>query len=394
MSLWRSLGGTLELELLTADPVGALAAFAQIPLTRVSPDGELILRFQISRRDYPLAAALARRRGERLRILRRRGIYWRVRALAARPVLVVGLLLLLGLTLFLPTRILFFRVEGNVSVPTRQILSAAADSGLFFGVSRRSVRSERIKNRLISAIPQLKWVGVNTQGCVATIRVAEAQQPVPMEPEGTGASSLVASRDGILASLTATRGTPLCQPGQAVTRGQVLISGYTDCGLCVLVQSAQGEAMAYTSRSLTVLTPENQLEKGSNAKIFRRWSLIFGKKRIKLWFGSGIPDRECGRIYEEYPLTLPGGYVLPVCLAVDVYTQSPLEAVPLGRTAAAFRLRRFSRDYLRETMIAGSIQTAAETVSLSGGAYALSGSYSCLESIGVSRQERIGETNE
>ena len=47
----------------------------------------------------------------------------------------------------------------------------------------------------------------------------------------------------------------LCAPGQAVSKGQVLISGYTDCGLCVLSQRAQGEVMAYTGRSFSALMP-------------------------------------------------------------------------------------------------------------------------------------------
>ena len=396
MNPWLSLAGLLELELLTADPSGALDAMtdAGVELTRISQENPLTLRFRIRRKAYSTAAALADRRGERLRILKRKGLYWHLRHLASRPILLAGLALLLTLILLVPNRIFFFRVQGNTSIPTKEILAAAEESGLSFGVRRRSIRSEQIKNALLSAIPELKWAGVNTAGCVATISVAEKPAPTPMEPESSQISSLVASRDGILASLTATCGTPICVPGQAVQKGQVLISGFTDCGLTVLAQRAQGEIMAYTSRVFTAVAPEQQLIKGEGGKIIRRWSLIFGKKRIKLWFGSGISDGECGRMYAEYPLTLPGGFVLPVRLALDAWEQSFCTPQTLPQADAEAQLTAFAENYLRQTMVAGTIQVKRETVALRQSAYVLSGRYSCLESIGVRRPEQIGETNE
>ena len=394
MNLWQSLEGQLDLELLTADPAQALDAFSSIPLRNITTDGKLLLCFQIRRRDRRRAAALAEKRGERLRVLRHRGLFWKFLKLKAHPVLVFGMALLVGLTLWLPTRVFFFRVEGNSTVPTGEILAAAEESGLFFGVSRRSIRSEKIKNNLLSLLPQLKWAGVNTKGCVALIRVAE-KQPQPLrESEASAVSSIVAARDGVLHSLTVTRGTALCAPGQSVSKGQILISGYTDCGLCVLSQAAQGEAVAFTKRSLQALLPEKRLQKGDTEKIIRRWYLIFGKKRIKLWFGSGILDGECGRMYQEYPLTLPGGFVLPLGLTKEDSPQVLLTPESLPQEEAAAELKDFARDYLPTAMVAGTLRTAAETVFLSEDTYTLRGQYSCLESIGRSRQEQIGETNE
>ena len=146
MNLWQSLEGQLDLELLTADPAQALDDFSSIPLRNITTDGKLLLCFQVRRQDHRRAAALAEKRGERLRVLRRRGLFWKFLKLKAHPVLVLGMALLVSLTLWLPTRVFFFRVEGNNSVPAGEILAAAEESGLFFGVSRRSIRSEKIKN--------------------------------------------------------------------------------------------------------------------------------------------------------------------------------------------------------------------------------------------------------
>ena len=396
MKLWTSLTGVIRAELLTADPAGALDAMASagITLRDVTPEGELCLRFSVARPSYAGLSRLTQKRGETLRILSRTGLYWRFRALAGRPVLLAGLALLLCAQILIPTRIFFIQVDGNQRVPARQILAAAESCGLRFGANRRALRSEAVKNSLLSAIPELKWAGVNTKGCVAVISVAEKQIAAPRERADTGVSSVIAARDGVLKTLLCTRGTPLCKPGQAVTKGQVLISGYTDCGKTVLAQCAQGEIMAYTHRDFQVYAPKSSLQKAEETKIIRRWSLILGKKRIKLWFGSGILGMECGRMYREYPLTLPGGFVLPVRVAVDCYEACDLSEKYLSEETAYTQMQHFVRTYLPGTMTAGTILDASETFAPEEGAYVLSGSYSCLESIGRSRREETGETNE
>ena len=162
MKLWTSLTGLIQAELLTADPAGALRAIADagIALRDVTPEGELCLRFSVARPSYGRLLRLTRRRGETLTILGRTGLYWRFRALAGRPVLLAGLALLLCAQILIPTRIFFVRVSGNQRVPARQILAAAESCGLRFGAYRRALRSEAIKNSLLSAIPELKWAGV------------------------------------------------------------------------------------------------------------------------------------------------------------------------------------------------------------------------------------------
>ena len=215
MKLWTSLTGLIQAELLTADPAGALCAIADagIALRDVTPEGELCLRFSVARPSYGRLLRLTQKRGETLRILSRTGLYWRFRALTGRPVLLAGLALLLCAQILIPTRIFFVRVSGNQRVPTRQILAAAESYGLRFGANRRALRSEAIKNSLLSAIPELKWAGVNTRGCVAVISVAEKQPAVPAEPTQNGVASVIAARDGVIKSLLCTRGTPLVKPG-------------------------------------------------------------------------------------------------------------------------------------------------------------------------------------
>ena len=175
MDFWNSLGGIVMVELTSADPVGALQTISEngIVLQHVEFIRDLTLRCDIRRRDYRKLLRLTKKRGDVLHICGKRGLYWSIKSLLKRPVLVLGICFLLAVILYLPTRVLFVQVEGNETIPSRQVLSAAEDCGINFWSSRRKVRSEKVKNALLGALPELTWAGVNTKGCVAVISVRE-----------------------------------------------------------------------------------------------------------------------------------------------------------------------------------------------------------------------------
>lgn len=389
MDLWQSVMGQVELALTSADPERSLEAIrAQgIDLLDIRPDGELTLTFRIARKEESRLRQLCEKRGEILRLRKRRGLYWTLRGATKRPVLTLGLAGLLAATLYLPSRVLFLQVEGNTTVPSRKILEAAAEAGVRFGASRRQVRSEKLKNALLAAVPELQWAGVNTAGCVATISVREKLPAQPVQ-EST-LSSIVASRDGFVLSATVTRGTGLCAPGQTVKAGQTLISAYTDCGICIRATGAEGEVFAQTHRSLTVIRPLIWQEKGETTAAKRKISLCLGKKRIILWKDSGILGGSCGRMCSSYPLTLPGGFRLPVSLTVETHTDAVL--TPMDAESAGEGLSEFARTYLQAQMVSGTIANYRESVTAADGVIRLTGEYVCTEMIGRVRQEQMGD---
>lgn len=393
MSRRWSVGGMVTLELVSADIPECLRQInaAAIAITNLRTMDELCARFDIHRTDFSAVQKLVTRRGDRLQILRRRGLYWQFQALRRRKLLVMSVLLLaLGVS-FLPSRIFFIEVSGNTQVPTRQILEAAAESGVRFGAARRSVRSEKLKNALLEKIPQLKWAGIQTNGCTAVITVRErtttqlVQNPAP-------ASHIVAARDGVIVSCTATAGTALCSVGQAVQAGQMLISGYTDCGIALRVSRAEGEVLAWTSRALTAQTPAQTLKRVENGKAIEKFSLRIGKKRINFYKGSGICHASCAKMYEAYILTLPGGFTLPVTLIRERIIPATLTDVPVDEERARAQLQQFSSAYLTTQMVGGQITSRREQFDADGETVTLSGVYGCCEQIGRRKQEQIGES--
>lgn len=395
MDLWRSFGGMVRLEYTAADISAGMRAVNRAGITVYQAErvDDLTLRFSVARRDHKLLRRLIRSRGERLVSLRSLGLYWTAKRLLCRPILMAGILLLLGLTLFLPTRVLFVEVEGNASVPANLILSKATEHGVHFWSTRKDLRSEKIKNALIQSIPELQWVGINTVGCRAVISVRERTDAV-LEQEEPVVSSIVADRDGVIQEMTVIQGSPLCRTGQSVKKGQVLISGYWDLGICIQATEAKGEIYAETTRSFSAGIPAQWLKKTEETRVEKKYSLIIGKNRINFDNNSGISGDSCGKMYEEYYLTLPGGFRLPIALAVETWTQYGTVEAVLDEGQAGAQLSAFAEDQLTGHMIAGRINARFESITCLDGLFYLTGKYACYEMIGRTRPEEILQNNE
>ena len=388
MDLYRSLSGVLDIKIVCANPAETITFLQRhgIELRQVVLSDELTIQCRINRRQERVIREICETKGLGLHVIGKTGIYWKLRQLWHRPVLLIGLLCMMLLGMYVPGRVFFIQVEGNVALPQRQILEAAAECGIRFGADREAIRSEKMKNALLEILPQLQWAGVNTNGCVAVISVRERPTKETEEsPKVVG--SIIASRDGVITKLTAAKGSPVCKVGQAVKAGQILISGYTNCGISILAEQASGEVYAQTNREIQVICPTQRLERGEIIGQETKYSLIIGKNRINFCFGSGISGATCVKMYEENYLTLPGGFQLPVLLVKETILQYAVQERVYE--PAAGQLGKVAEEYLLGQMLAGSIsQSATEQTQLMD-AVILEGKYACHEMIGQFRKEEI-----
>ena len=382
----------MKVKLISADCAGTLqkASRQGITLAALETVDPLTVCFQIPDRDLKRLRLLCEQRGDRLEVIRKAGLSQTVRKLLKRPCILIGIPAMTAFFLWIPTRVLFIEVCGNHQVPSAEILETAEASGLRFGCLRRNVRSEQIKNRLLQKIPELNWAGINTRGCVAEISVRE-WTAAPSPRELPAPASIVAARDGVITKCTALRGEALCRPGQAVKKGEVLISGILPAGDSQLYTQADGEVYAGTERILCGILPASSQKKGEKQGASRNIFLVCGKNRIKILGSSGNWDATCGRMYQEYYITLPGGYRLPFGLAVSRYQGTQLHLTSDPPRNLQEILSAAAEAALKERMVAGSILAKKERFSVEHGTMVLKGQYVCNEMIGRIRQDMIGE---
>ena len=391
MSVANSVAGVLVVEIVSADIADTLDFLCrnQIHLWDISYQDQLTVRVRIYRQAWRKLNSLLVGHGSTAHLVAREGIYWHFLTMLKRPVLVFAMILFFGAVFYIPGRVFFVRVEGNSTIYTNRILETAANLGIRFGASRRHVRSEQVKNGLLSEIDRLEWAGVNTKGCVAVISVrehtSENKIAIPNNP-----CDVVATRDGIVLTCDVTRGNPVCFPGQSVAAGQILISGTVDHGITVTSTAAEGEVFAATQREITVLTHAKTQKRTVDRGSMTQFKLLIGKKLINFFKGSGISGSTCVKMYSKYVLTLPGGFELPLGLVREIFIERELSEEILDEHEVRKLLSDFATDYLRNQMIAGRILCTDEQFVYSDDLYHLSGNYACTEMIGRVQQEQIG----
>ena len=390
MKRLQPIEGQRRLEIICADTAFFLNSLANegVEIVNATYVRELTLQLTVADKDYKTLLKMAEKQGASVKMLRNIGIYWSIYTLKKRPILLAFAVFLLLLFCYLPTCVLFVKVEGNVSIPTNQIVEAAAECGIGFGAFRRQIRSEKMKNALLQKMPQLQWAGINTSGCTAVITVKEKSEPEQQPDSRNQVCSIVAARDGIILNCTVFRGNPLCSVGQAVKAGQMLVSGYLDCGNYVQATQANAEIRAITSRELEVITPDPTYTRGKLIDTKTEYSVRIGKKLIKLKKDSGILGATCAKIYSEEYGHLPGDFHLPVMLIKEttyVYENEPCTVTAPNDNSWLYD---FAKSHLRSTMIAGQIVSGQEEMNVLNGATYLYGKYACTEIIGQVKYEQ------
>lgn len=387
---WKLQLNQYTLSITCADCVSILNAFTDrgIRLDNVHYNGDLVLRCSLAKADYDSVAAIAQKFGASIKVLRYPYTSKITKTLGNRPVLTVFAAIMLLLSVYLPSRVLFISVEGNTSIPEKRIIEAAELCGIRFGTSRRQIRSEKVKNELLQKIPQLQWAGINTNGCTAVISVKEKTTQKVSDKKENVVASIVASRDGIIQNCTVYQGNSLCSVGQAVKAGQTLVSGYVDCGIVTKASQADAEIKALTFRELEVVAPTAAVTRGELYTKKTNYCLQIGKKLIKIGKDSGNVDTTCVKIYTEKFLQFPGGFRLPVGIVKETcqYYYEPAEA---SAAASEDWLDDYARKHLEETMIAGQVVSSQTDIEVGKDAYYLYGRYACMEMIGRLKYEQM-----
>ena len=374
MELWWHLRGWTRLRLVSADCAGLLRRISgEMALHDLAFPDELTAEFTVSAVD---GRRLLERYGEELTVIGSGGVpkvageVWRWRRLAA-------IVLLLGiLTAVLPKRVWFLRVDGNETVPTRLILEKAEASGVYFGAKAGEVRSEQVKNKLLYEIPELRWAGVNTSGCTAVFTVAERQPEETAGEELPG--DLVACADGVVSEVVLHQGTALVKPGDAVSDGQLLVSGLTDLGICTRADRAEGEVWALTRREIQAMLPKKTEQRRESGGVVRKFSLRIGKKSVNFSNDSGILYGSCVRMRTVNYLMLPGGFCLPAALVTDTYYLCETEESLRGETDW---LTDAARRTVNEQLRGGIVRKEAFTQE----GHLLTAVFECREQIGAFR---------
>ena len=193
-------------------------------------------------------------------------------------------------------------------------------------------------------------------------------------------ADIVAARTGIIKRMSVENGKPVVSPGASVLEGELLVSGVIDslANGSKFVR-AKAKVMADTWHEISAVCPAEEEVKEPGILSRNRFAIIFGKRRINLYFDSGKAIDECDKIIHEYNLGIEGLFAMPVTIireeliSYDTQTQKAYDRQEMERQLEEILLDKVNGQVLSQNFSEGE----------SNGVYVLTLRSHCLEDIAL-----------
>ncbi len=240
--------------------------------------------------------------------------------------------------LVLSSRFLWdIEITGNTQMTKEEIRSVLADCSFSVGSYLPDVKIRELENRVLLAAPDIAWIAINLQGTVAEVQVIERETSEPTDT--TKPANMIAAADGQIEFLQLYRGNAVVTVGQAVKKGELLISGIYDSATeGFRFTRAAGEVLARTEHTYRIEIPLTYEEKAYGEREYRSVSLHFFDFSSEFFKKTGNQSDTCDIIKNEIEFGWFGTRPVPLSLSVlyaepytmQTRTRSEEEAVELA----------------------------------------------------------------
>lgn len=302
-----------------------------------------------------------------------------------RAVVFALTLCVLGLLFLSRMYIWEIEVTGNETVSTGEILDALEQCGVGLGSFWPDFTSDSIRSDVLARLPRLSWLTVNVHGSRAEVIVRERIQK-PEMIDNDEPYDIIAKKEGFVTEVRALAGSAQVTRGQAVSRGQTLISGMVeDITGGARTVHAYGEVKARTYYELTAVSPAVCEQKSYTGSKKSRWALVIGENRINFYGNSSISEGNCDKIYTEYKMELKGLFSLPVKLVREQCVFYERESADADAYSLRLLLEQELHRRLLEETNGGEIIYEHFSRSQDAGAISVCLRAECEEDIGLSK---------
>lgn len=351
---------------------------------RLQKDGKDVL-FTLYAKDYKKLHKIKQRTHARVKLAEKSGFPFRFRRMLRRPGLLLGTALGVALMLFLSGFYWEMTISGeDIPYAESEILAAAKRVGVYIGAPQ-STDTALASVALLEELPELSWASFNTEGCTVQLELrTSVTKAEGAEHDGTG--DIVASRAGLIHSITAQNGTVLVKVGSACAAGQVLVSGITQVGdpydpeynpVRCFYTRARAEILAETQRTFTASCPLST-ETVRETDLGTQRALYILGVRVPLSL-SGAPKGQTA--YTRTPVVLQE-HTLPLWVeTVRVYEE---ETVPVTFTEEEAQRRALENLHQLQKLALGEdgrVLTENITYQTKDGAVYVTSRCVCLENI-------------
>lgn len=197
-------------------------------------------------------------------------------------------------------------IEGGDKKLQKEVYKFVTEKGVHTGALKNKIDHYEIKRAAISEIDDLSWLWVDIKGTKAYVKIHK-RTPKPSMNQIHEPADVISMHSGIIEKMQVYCGVPLFKEGDAVEKGQVLITGVfrsENENIPTYYHHATGNVILRLIETKTVIIPKKTIKKtptGNKKSVFR---INFEKNNINFSLNSGISYAEYDKIEKKYKLPL------------------------------------------------------------------------------------------
>lgn len=247
----------------------------------------------------------------RIRIVEKHGLTVALCHMGSRYVMAFGWVIALSALLIASRFMWIIDIEGCGRIEQSEIDKTLDKMGVSPGTGRGKLDTAAIAEGVKNSDSRIAWAGAELTGVVLQISVKEAKEDVPVYTPGEPCS-IYAAESGIITSITALSGKANHNAGDAVEKGELLISG--DLGNGIYTE-ARGKVTAEVLHRFSYRADEMQ-----------DMLMPSGRKQTGFWIElKGKTIIPCVAPYEEYETGTAESFgfaaILPITLCRAEYSE-------------------------------------------------------------------------
>ncbi len=350
--------------------------------------GDMRMRANISIRGFRLLREIAYKTRTHIEIVDKRGLPFFLHRYRKRKIAAIGLAAFLLLMWYFSTHIMGITVIGNERMSVSEIEECLDRFGVRLGVRLKPLDTDLLQNQMMTELPEIAWVGASLKGSRLYIEVKERLEPVEGIDQNTPCN-IVAEHDGVICGLEVREGQTLVKLNDAVTAGDLLVSGVVDSasqGMRYVHSFGDVYAVTwYKKEKEYPLQYEEKIETGNVKKRYRAQML---KLKVNFYFNGRPPYSDYEKTESTQEYSLPIDIFPSLFWSCDTYTER--QAVQKSRTeqeTVDFGVQDLKAQLDAELPPDAEVKNVNVTHTLSGQSVKVTVEYECRENI--SKQSTI-----
>ncbi len=329
--------------------------------------------------DYRRLRPAARRTGTRVHAVCKRGLPFGFRPLAKRGGIVIGAACAMVLYMVLGSRIWIVDVQVDDPVLAARIEARLAQHGVTLGARMSEVDVPSIRMQAIAEIEEINQLSLYFDGSIARVGV-QLQKESASPPDKTPAD-IIAAQDGLIVSMQTTIGHAAVKTGEAVVKGDLLVSGTVVTEKGTLLRHADAIVLAQTTHVFEQRVSLHELTE-QQGRVIEQPSLRLLSYRLPLYSQAAFDDTWTVSTAKHFITVC--GTTLPIGVESVVYTEQIHTPVTHTKPQAEQLARERLQTRAAKRLADAEIRDVTMDGVWEGEVYHLRATYECVENIAQS----------